>query len=141
MITVFNTEKPQIEVEENMTDNTAIRSRRKDGKRKSERKYFIMRNIVLVCNMGMSTSLMVNKMRAAAKEQGYECEVNAYALQKAEKEIAAADIILVGPQIAFEMPKIKAKFPDKTVEAIAMQDYGRMDGAKVLARVKEVLGD
>lgn len=100
-----------------------------------------MRNIVLVCNMGMSTSLMVNKMRAAAKAEGYECEVNAYALQKAEKEIAAADIILVGPQIAFELPKIKAKFPDKIIESIAMQDYGRMDGAKVLAKVKEVLGD
>lgn len=100
-----------------------------------------MRNIVLVCNMGMSTSLMVNKMRTAAKAQGYECEINAYALQKAQKEIAAADIILVGPQIAFEMPKLKTKFPGKTIMAIEMQDYGRMDGAKVLAKVKATLGD
>lgn len=100
-----------------------------------------MRNIVLVCNMGMSTSLMVNKMRAAAKEQGYECEINAYALQKAEKEISQADIILAGPQIAFELPKIQAKFPDKTIEKIETQDYGRMDGAKVLAKVKQILGD
>lgn len=100
-----------------------------------------MRNIVLVCNMGMSTSLMVNKMRAAAKAEGYECEINAYALQKAAKEIQAADIILVGPQLSFELPKLKTRFPDKTIMAINMQDYGRMDGAKVLAAVKQTLGD
>lgn len=100
-----------------------------------------MRNIVLVCNMGMSTSLMVNKMRAAAKAEGYECEINAYAMQKASKEIEAADIVLVGPQLSFELPKLQAKFPDKKIMAIAMQDYGRMDGAKVLATVKQTLGD
>ena len=100
-----------------------------------------MRNIVLVCNMGMSTSLMVNQMRMAAKAEGYECNINAYALQKAQKEIEAADIILVGPQIAFELPKLKEKFPDKNIMAIEMMDYGRMDGAKVLGKVKAVLGD
>ena len=100
-----------------------------------------MRNIVLVCNMGMSTSLMVNKIRAAAKADGYACEINAYALQKAAKEIEAADIILVGPQLSFELPKLKSRFPEKIIMAINMQDYGRMDGAKVLATVKQTLGD
>lgn len=100
-----------------------------------------MRKIVLVCNMGMSTSLMVNKMRAAAKAEGYEADINAYALQKAKSEIEAADIILVGPQIAFELPKLKTQFPGKEIMPIEMQDYGRMDGAKVLAKVKTILGD
>ena len=44
-----------------------------------------MRNIVLLCNMGMSTSLMVNRMKAAAREEGYECEIKACALQKSKK--------------------------------------------------------
>ena len=76
-----------------------------------------MRNIVLVCNMGMSTSLMVNKMRAAAKAEGYDCQINAYALQKAAKEIEAADIILVGPQLSFELPKLKTRFPAVALRA------------------------
>ena len=108
-------------------------------RRKGE--HIAMRNIVLVCNMGMSTSLMVNKIRAAAKADGYACEINAYALQKAAKEIEAADIILVGPQLSFELPKLKSRFPEKIIMAINMQDYGRMDGAKVLATVKQTLGD
>lgn len=29
-----------------------------------------MKNILLVCNAGMSTSMLVQKMQAAAKEQG-----------------------------------------------------------------------
>jgi len=100
-----------------------------------------MRNIVLLCNMGMSTSLMVNKMKAAAKEADYECEINAYALQQADEIIETADCLLVGPQISFELPRLKETYPDKIIEAINMLDYGKMDGKKVLNHVKEVLGD
>lgn len=100
-----------------------------------------MRNIVLLCNMGMSTSLMVNKMRTAAAEENYGCEISAYALQKVGNIIETADILLVGPQIAFELPRLRTAYPDKKIEAIDMMDYGRMDGKKVLHHVKEVLGD
>ena len=100
-----------------------------------------MRNIVLLCNMGMSTSLMVSRMREAAEKQGYECKIDAYALQHAEEIIPTADILLVGPQIAFEIERLQAEYPDKKMEAIEMLDYGRMDGEKVLNHVKEVLGD
>lgn len=100
-----------------------------------------MRQIVLLCNMGMSTSLMVSKMREAAENQGYESEINAYALQHAEEIAPEADILLVGPQIAFEIDRLKKEYPDKKIEAIEMLDYGRMDGEKVLNHVKEVLGD
>lgn len=100
-----------------------------------------MRNIILLCNMGMSTSLMVNKMKAAAAELGYACEIGAYALQHADEIIPTADILLVGPQISFELERLREAYPDKNIEAINMMDYGRMDGKKVLLHVKEVLGD
>lgn len=100
-----------------------------------------MRNIVLVCNMGVSTSLMVNRMKKEAKEKGYECTINAYALQKSKQKIQEADIVLVGPQIQYEIPRIKKQYPDKIVMAIAITDYGRMDGAKVLKEVQTLLGD
>lgn len=100
-----------------------------------------MRNIVLLCNMGMSTSLMVSKMKEAAKKDGYECEINAYALQSAEDVMDKADIILIGPQISYELKGLKETFPNKVIEEIQMADYGRMNGEKVLKHVKEVLGD
>lgn len=100
-----------------------------------------MRNIILLCNMGMSTSLMVNKMKVAAAESGYVCEVSAHALQQADAVIPGADILLVGPQLSFELDRLRGAYPGKRIEAINMADYGRMDGKKVLQYVKEVLGD
>lgn len=41
-----------------------------------------MKNILLVCNQGMSTSFLVEKMKQAAKEQSIE--VNIWAVSDAE---------------------------------------------------------
>ena len=100
-----------------------------------------MRNIVMLCKMGMSTSLMVNRMKAAAREEGYECEIKACALQKSKKVMETADILLVGPQIEYELPRLREEYPHKLFVTINMADYGRMNGKNVLEHVKEVLGD
>ena len=38
-----------------------------------------MKKILLVCSAGMSTSLLVSKMKASAENQKIECEINATA--------------------------------------------------------------
>ena len=100
-----------------------------------------MRNIVLVCAAGMSTSLLVNKMRDAAAAEGYECEINAYAVASIRDKGPAADIILLGPQVRFQLDAVKKQFPDKPVQVIDMRDYGTMNGKNVIAAVKKALGD
>lgn len=100
-----------------------------------------MRNIVLLCSAGMSTSLLVEKMRQAASEIGYDCEVEAYPMAKASEVVPGADIVLLGPQVRFSLDKVKGMAPDKPVEAIDMTAYGMMDGKKVIAHVQQVLGD
>lgn len=44
-----------------------------------------MKKIVLLCAGGMSTSLMVTKMKDYADSIGFECEINAYAVNTAAK--------------------------------------------------------
>lgn len=100
-----------------------------------------MRNIVLFCAAGMSTSLLVNKMREAAAKENYECQINAYALASAREKGPDADIILLGPQVRFGKAKVEKECPGKIVECIDMQAYGTMNGAKVIAQVKKALGD
>lgn len=100
-----------------------------------------MRNIVLVCMAGMSTSLLVNKMREAAAADGYECEINAYATSAVGEYGGDADVILLGPQVRFQLDSIRKKFPDKPVEVINMMDYGTMNGKNVIGAVKTILGD
>lgn len=100
-----------------------------------------MKNIVLFCAAGMSTSLLVNKMKAAAAVDGLEYEIAAHPLSEADTYGPEADIILLGPQVSYKLKETQAKFAGKPVEAINMQDYGMMRGDKVIAHVKEVLGD
>ena len=100
-----------------------------------------MRNIVLFCAAGMSTSVMVKKMQDAAAEQNYDCQIAAYALSEASVYGPTADIILLGPQMRFQVNRIRKQLPDKIVEAIDMRAYGMLDGAAVIKMVREKLGD
>lgn len=100
-----------------------------------------MRNIVLFCAAGMSTSLLVTKMQEAADNSGYEAKIAAYPIAEASTHGKDADIILLGPQVRFELENVKKACPGKPVEAIDMLAYGMMDGAKVIAQVKKTLGD
>lgn len=99
-----------------------------------------MRKIVLACMAGLSTSILVSKMREAAKAEGYECTVNAFPISNVAKEGADADIVLLGPQVRLRLDSVKESLTCP-VEVVDMMDYGMMDGKKVMDRVRKVLGD
>ena len=101
-----------------------------------------MRKIRLFCAAGMSTSLLVTKMQNYAKEIGYDCDVAAYPISEAATYGPEADIILLGPQVRFQLNDVKKQVgEDKIVEPIDMRAYGMMDGKKVIEDVKAKLGD
>ena len=87
-----------------------------------------MKNIVLFCAGGMSTGLLVKKMRDEAAALGKDYTINAYGLAETDSYAPAADVILLGPQVRYELPKIQAGYPDKPTETIDMRTYGMMDG-------------
>ena len=87
---------------------------------------------LLVCAAGMSTSLLVNRMKEAAETKEIEFQIEAHPVGQIEKYGEAADVILLGPQVRYELKNVKKMFLDKPVEIINMQDYGTMNGAKVL---------
>ena len=96
----------------------------------------------LFCGGGFSTSLLVNKMKAYAQSIGYDCTIDAHSYAQVEAFGNDADIVLLGPQIKYEIPNIKAKLNDDViVEAIVMKAYGLMDVKAVIDHVKQVLGD
>ena len=87
---------------------------------------------LLVCAAGMSTSLLVNRMKEAAETKEIEFQIEAHPVGQIEKYGEAADVILLGQQVRYELKNVKKMFLDKPVEIINMQDYGTMNGAKVL---------
>ncbi|MDQ0151085.1 PTS sugar transporter subunit IIB [Eubacterium multiforme] len=100
-----------------------------------------MRKIVLLCAAGMSTSMLVVKMQEAAKEIGYKVEIEANAISNVVNATRGADIVLLGPQVRFNLDNVKDKCKGIPVEAIDMVAYGMLDGKAVINHVKKVLED
>lgn len=97
-----------------------------------------MKNILLICSAGMSTSLLVTRMQKAAQEQGIEAKIWAMGATEAKSHLEEADIILLGPQVRFMKAEISKK-TTKPVEVIDMSAYGTMNGEKVLASALQAL--
>lgn len=97
--------------------------------------------ILLACSSGMSTSLLVKKMKEAAEKKGIDCEIWAVSQDKAQEEMKKADILLLGPQMRFLKYKLEetAKEIGIPVDVIEPIAYGRCDGEAVLDRVIEML--
>lgn len=89
--------------------------------------------ILLVCSAGMSTSLMVNKMKKVAEENNFSMEILAVAEANAKEHFDTVDILLLGPQVKYLEEKIReevaGRFPVMTINT---QKYGMMDGLGVL---------
>lgn len=71
-------------------------------------------------------------MKETAETKEIEFQIEAHPVGQIEKYGEAADDILLGPQVRYELKNVKKMFLDKPVEIINMQDYGTMNGAKVL---------
>lgn len=93
-----------------------------------------MKNIMLVCSAGMSTSLLVQKMEAAAKESGIECRIWAVAEADAKRQMDEADVILLGPQVRFLKAQMQKAIGERSIklDVIDTMNYGRMNGKAVL---------
>ena len=102
-----------------------------------------MKTILLVCSAGMSTSLLVTKMEAAAKEQGVEAKIFALPFSDAPRVLEEVDCILLGPfqKAAIEKLAASRKAGAIPVDVIDMRDYGTMNGKAVLASALKLLGE
>ena len=98
-----------------------------------------MRNIVLVCNGGMSTSILANRIKELG---GDGVEVNAYGEQEYSQHLKDADVVLIGPQIRYLIDDIRKRIGENVpVASIEPRVYGAMNAQKVLEMVDELLKD
>lgn len=98
-------------------------------------------NIILVCQWGASTGMLVEKMREAASKKSIEVSINAIAESKLEQNIDEADIVLLAPQVRFKKSAFEEKYKEKDVPIMIIEtvDYGMLNGEKVLSAVLDEL--
>ena len=98
---------------------------------------------MLVCAAGMSTSLLVTKMQKAAEIQGIEADIFAKSAQEIDDTLEQknVEVLLLGPQVKYMQSQIESKLAGKNipVAAINMQDYGMMNGEKVLDHALQLI--
>lgn len=100
-----------------------------------------MKKILLVCNAGMSTSILVQKMNKVAEQKGIEVTIEAIPSTDLSQYWQKSDVILIGPQIGFMKDSIEETVENKiAVEVINMVDYGRMNAEKILTFAMDLIG-
>ena len=97
--------------------------------------------IMLACHAGISTSLIVEKMKEAAAAEGKDYKIWAVEQDRVEQELGNFDILMLGPQVRHIQRKIQRIVGDDVpVVVINAMAYGRGDGAAVVKQAEEVLG-
>lgn len=99
-----------------------------------------MLRVMLVCSAGMSTSLLVNKMKAAAAKEGIDIEIFAVPEVEVTQGIDQADVVLLAPQVRFLFNKLKRELEPKGIPMAVIDgmNYGLMKGDAVVKQALEL---
>ena len=101
------------------------------------------KTIMLVCSAGMSTSLLVTSMQKSATVNDIDSDIFAVSASEANHylENKKIDVLLLGPQVRFMQNQFAEKLAPKGIplDVINMQDYGMMNGAKVLEQAESLI--
>lgn len=97
--------------------------------------------VALVCVGGMSSSMIMLKMKKYAAENhldGFEIEATGTSDLGPAKR---ADVVLLGPQVVYQVKNIHRKIGDKPVAMIPMKEYGRGDCPAIFALIEKTLAE
>ena len=102
-----------------------------------------MKRIYLFCSAGMSTSLVAKRMQEVADKHSLPVEVKAFPDNKIDVIVEEfhPDVILLGPQVKFKLELTASKYEPQgiPVAVIDLEDYGRVDGERILKRAIKIL--
>lgn len=99
--------------------------------------------ILLLCAAGMSTSLLVEKMKEALREDEKDWHIEAKPIDQFEELLDESDVILLGPQMTFRKNELQEKAAEKgvPVDVIDSFAYGVGDGEVALQQARDLLSE
>lgn len=102
-----------------------------------------MKDILLACAAGMSTSMLVEKMKKAAIERQISVEISAVSINSIDEDYEHPNLgcVLVGPQARYGLPAVEdwAETHDVPCSLIDPDLYGTFNGDKLLDFAIEVM--
>ena len=91
-----------------------------------------MKIIRLFCANGFTTEMMTKKMQQAA-------DIKAFPYAKIRDEGPKADVILLGPQIRYNLKHVEKDYPTMPVILMDMRLYAAMDGEAMVKQAQAAL--
>lgn len=75
------------------------------------------------------------------RKAGLDADISAISETEIKKHAGGIDVLLLGPQIRFQLKDFKAEFEPRgvAVDVIEMTDYGRMNGVAVLDKALSLI--
>lgn len=102
-----------------------------------------MKRVYLFCSAGMSTSLVASRMQDVANKHNLPIEVKAFSDSRLDAVVEEfhPDVILLGPQVKFKFNATRDKYEPQgiPVDVINLEDYGNVDGERILKRAIQLL--
>ena len=98
-----------------------------------------MIHMVLCCAAAMSTSLLVEKIKREADQQGISIDIRALGVHDICHQAKDAHIILLAPQVKYMRKQIQKSLPNIPIMDISMRDYGTMNGRNVFQEALQIL--
>lgn len=96
--------------------------------------------ISLVCNLGMSTSMLIKKMSEYAKQKDIETDIDALPFDRLDGRIEKTDMLLIGPQVRHLYKKLMEQYGDKipVIQVMNMSDYALLRVDRIFESAYEV---
>jgi len=97
-----------------------------------------MEKVIVVCEAGITTSLLVKKLNELAIENGLDIDIQSKSLEEGLDYIEKheVDVVLLGPQVHHSASKYEESTTGKTVE-ISVEDYNTMNVYSIFEQIRE----
>ena len=97
--------------------------------------------IILICNLGMSSGLLGEKLKEAATKSGIEADVEAIPMNEIEElDLSGVDCVLISPQVRYMKNDVE-KMANGSCAVLVMDsvEFGLMQADKIMDIIIEAV--
>lgn len=97
-------------------------------------------NVMLCCGAGLSSGFLAQRVRAEAKKQKLDLQIEARSESQVAQYLDATDILLLGPHFSSQLPNYQdlAKIHHFKVDVIPQKIYGTLDAVGMLKLIQKI---
>jgi len=98
-------------------------------------------NVMLSCSSALTTSFFAENLQQAADSMGLDYHFEAVSYNRLYEKGSEADVILLAPQIGFELEKVKEAFHHRVVMVIPAKIFAQYNAYEMIAEIRNQISE